>query len=291
MRKSIVRKLLKQRRKVNQYKQETRMLQEKMIEKDRLRVRELDEKNKEMTRSNEEDLTLLRVLTHDINNQLMVISASVDEHTLEDINTGQNPELDDTLKLIRRSSSRVIEITQSVTRMRQIDEGKYPMKFVDFKLNRLPGFVHETFDHLFKKKRIHLKIVPEVIPESWSLKVDATLFLHTVINNLVSNALKFSNPESTIWVEITREDSMIQIDIKDQGIGIPEDLCALIFRSDVPTTRQGTHGESGTGFGMPLVKKFIEAMGGTIRISSRSQDDFPEAHGTTVTLLFHGSQK
>ena len=190
------------------------------------------------------------------------------------------------MKLIRKSSARVIEITQSVTRMRQIDEGKYPMRLVDFKLNRLPGFVHETFDHLFKKKRINLNIEPEVIPESWSLKVDATLFLNTVINNLVSNALKFSNPESTIWVEITQEDSMIQIDIKDQGIGIPQNLCAVIFRSDVPTTRQGTQGESGTGFGMPLVKKFIEAMGGSIRISSRSQDDFSEDHGTTVTILF-----
>ncbi|ETR73278.1 MAG: hypothetical protein OMM_07053 [Candidatus Magnetoglobus multicellularis str. Araruama] len=52
------------------------------------------------------------------------------------------------------------------------------------------------------------------------------------------------------------------------------------------TNRPGTHGEQGTGFGMPLVRKFMKKYGGTIQIASKSDKDYPEDHGTKVCLTF-----
>ncbi|RZA10791.1 MAG: ATP-binding protein, partial [Proteobacteria bacterium] len=80
------------------------------------------------------------------------------------------------------------------------------------------------------------------------------------------------------------------IRVEDNGIGIPKSILPQIFHASRPTTRQGTSDESGSGFGMPLVKTFVEKFGGDISIMSRDvgekdengQD--PRDHGTIITV-------
>ncbi len=57
------------------------------------------------------------------------------------------------------------------------------------------------------------------------------------------------------------------------------------FDSDKKTSRPGTMGEEGTGFGMPLVKSYIEKFGGTIDLKSKSIEDSPHDHGTIICLI------
>ena len=77
----------------------------------------------------------------------------------------------------------------------------------------------------------------------------------------------------------------VALTITDSGIGIPPDLVANLFRFDVKTTRPGTLQEKGTGFGMPVVKKFVEYYGGRIEIESRTIEEFPNDHGTSITII------
>lgn len=73
--------------------------------------------------------------------------------------------------------------------------------------------------------------------------------------------------------------------ITDYGTGIPVNLKAVLFDIGKQTSREGTSGEIGTGYGMPLVKKFMEAYGGSIEVFSQEQTETSTNHGTEVKLI------
>ena len=108
----------------------------------------------------------------------------------------------------------------------------------------------------------------------------------TVINNVVSNAIKFSRPKSEITVQSQALDKFTVISVSDEGIGIPKAILDSLFAMNKSTSRPGTKGEKGTGFGMPLVKKYMELFGGDIIVDSKCQEDFPQDSGKTIKLKF-----
>ncbi|MGH6718718.1 MAG: sensor histidine kinase, partial [Alphaproteobacteria bacterium] len=105
-----------------------------------------------------------------------------------------------------------------------------------------------------------------------------------VLGNLVSNALKFSHPGSLIRVAAARHGDEVRLSVCDRGMGIPAPLLDDLFRWDRPTAREGTAGEFGTGFGLPLVRRYVEMFGGRITVESRDAADFPDDHGTCVHI-------
>lgn len=89
----------------------------------------------------------------------------------------------------------------------------------------------------------------------------------TIIRNLISNAIKFSRPNSNIeigTVKSSKADS-IEIYVTDNGIGITPEMQEAIFRPGSQITRKGTNGESSTGLGLLLCKEFVDKHNGTIR--------------------------
>ena len=92
--------------------------------------------------------------------------------------------------------------------------------------------------------------------------------LETVMRNLVSNAIKFTNTGGTINIKAEQTDTNVTISVSDNGIGIePDDIKKLFDISEVVTTK-GTAGETGTGLGLLLCKDFVEKHGGKIWIES-----------------------
>jgi signal transduction histidine kinase len=115
---------------------------------------------------------------------------------------------------------------------------------------------------------------------------EATSLNHNVLNNLISNAIKFSRPGSTIDISSSVSGDNILLIVQDHGIGMPKDLIANVFRTDKPTSRTGTSGEKGTGFGMPVVNSYMQRFGGSISIESVTETESPATQGTRVTLSF-----
>jgi len=72
--------------------------------------------------------------------------------------------------------------------------------------------------------------------------------------------------------------------VTDPGIGIPKETLKRLFDLTSATSRPGTEGEEGTGFGMPLIKSFVEHYGGKIEVESKEQGDGAENHGTTIRI-------
>jgi signal transduction histidine kinase len=92
--------------------------------------------------------------------------------------------------------------------------------------------------------------------------------LKTVLRNLVSNAIKFTNKYGTIIISTLETDSKMIISVLDKGVGIiPENLIKLFDITQVMTT-PGTTKETGTGLGLLLCKEFVEKHGGKIWVDS-----------------------
>ncbi|BAX80150.1 PAS domain-containing protein [Labilibaculum antarcticum] len=94
--------------------------------------------------------------------------------------------------------------------------------------------------------------------------------LDTVIRNLYSNAIKFTNPGGNIQIRIGRSGSKSIISVEDDGLGISEANQKRLFRLDTNYTRVGTCEESGTGLGLLLCYEFVIQNNGTISLESSS---------------------
>lgn len=97
-----------------------------------------------------------------------------------------------------------------------------------------------------------------------------TNMLKTVIRNLVSNALKFTNTSGTVKISVKRKDDEIIVSIADNGIGIEKNRIEYLFSSVTNETTRGTENEKGTGLGLLLCKEFVSKNGGKIWVESEA---------------------
>jgi two-component system sensor histidine kinase VicK len=89
-----------------------------------------------------------------------------------------------------------------------------------------------------------------------------------VVNNLVSNAVKFTPPNCAIEIRVVDEDFNFTLVVKDDGIGIPSHLQPLVFQKYTPAGRPGLQGEKSIGVGLSIVKNLVSLMKGIIRFES-----------------------
>lgn len=89
-----------------------------------------------------------------------------------------------------------------------------------------------------------------------------------VMNNLISNAIKYSYPNTNIKIEVTRSDDYILTEIIDEGQGIPRDEMENLFKKFHKTSVKTTAGERSTGLGLAITKKIVEGHGGKINVTS-----------------------
>lgn len=224
---------------------------------------------------------MVHILCHDLANPLQVISMIVQSAR------GNPASLANDYNVILDSTTQSLNIIDLVRYLRAIEEGKTDLILSPVDLKLAMDKSMEIIEYRFKDKHVtlstNIEIGTVVIAEEYSL-------INTVLNNLISNAIKFSYKDSYIEIESEIKSEIksdeLTLTFKDHGVGIPKDLMQNLFKSSAKTTRSGTSGEAGTGFGLPLVKKIMHMYGGEICIDSREIAENPENHGTNIILTF-----
>lgn len=92
--------------------------------------------------------------------------------------------------------------------------------------------------------------------------------LETILRNIIENAIKYSNLDSTIYIKSQKIEAGLSISIRDEGVGMEQQVMAKLFQSDQQLTTAGTSGEKGTGLGLLLCHQFVLDLGGTLKVSS-----------------------
>jgi len=240
----------------------------------------VDEKTKALTKTAETKATLLRVLCHDLSNPLVLVTG-----LLELLENNRIPEDKKVAKYktLARAAQLMADILSNVREMEAVDSGKHAINLVPVNLDRMFDDLNLIFRDRLNEKSINLEISNEV-PEGFGVLADPVSLSNHVFNNLVSNALKFSFPGSTVHVVAKVEEDMVHVSVTDTGVGMSEEIALAIFDPTRQTTRLGTAGEKGTGFGMPIVKSFVEKYSGRIQVESTSAEINPSKHGTSFHL-------
>ncbi len=222
-----------------------------------------------------EQKELLHILCHDLANPFHNIQGIL-ELLSDDL--AQFETYAGYMRTTLRNGMSIIDLVRS---MRSLEEKKTKLELDSFSLNEL---IAES-DTILRQKLSEKEItIDNNIADDIVIKVEKVSFINSVINNLISNAIKFSAPGSNIKLTASRKEGMVTLSVQDYGIGMPDTILRDLFDLSKPTSRVGTNGETGTGFGMPLVRKFVEAYGGTLTIESKEIDSHPEDHGTKVVL-------
>lgn len=160
----------------------------------------------------------------------------------------------------------------------KLEEGKIQNQPVDFVLDELFEEVIEDMQGLLKPEQV---ILYDKDAHQLSLYLDKRL-LKNVLFNLLSNAIKYSDPGKRIWCTQKRNGDLISIEVRDEGIGIPEadqqHLFSRFFRAANSVNIQGT------GLGLNIVRRYLELLGGSISFHS------VQGEGTSFTVLIPKNQ-
>ena len=105
------------------------------------------------------------------------------------------------------------------------------------------------------------------MPQSITVFADKDM-IGTILRNLISNAIKFTNQGGTIVVSAKQKQGELMVTVSDNGVGIEADVLGNLFRIEESYSTSGTQNEQGTGLGLILCKEFIEKHGGKIWVES-----------------------
>jgi signal transduction histidine kinase len=176
-------------------------------------------------------------------------------------------EIKDITLSMKTSASNIYNLLENLLEWSRLKRGT--INFVSEKLNLEESIKSsvELLSESAKEKGIRISLS---IPADTEVIADKHM-LETVIRNLVSNAIKFSNTGNSVSITSGKvSDNFIEVRIQDFGIGMPEELKAKLFMMNEKVNRNGTMGELSTGLGLLLCKEFIEKCGGKIWAESES---------------------
>ena len=225
---------------------------------------------------------LLRVLFHDVSNSLTVIYAN----TQRLIKMSQNADEDkiQTQQKILFATENIKGILSQIKQQELKDEtNNKSVELSSFEILPILEKSKLIFESDLSRKNIELVLQ---IPEKIVLNEDPVIFLNNIACNIISNAIKFSYPDTKIIIKAYKQDSKTYIEFQDSGVGIDNDLIQSIYFSDQVVSSNGTQQEKGYGFGTSIIRDYVALFGGTIEVESVSEKVNTLKHGTLIRLVF-----
>lgn len=263
--------LLEQREKIEEQSHEiiahAENLQEAnnmLLEKQELiqeQTEELKAKNEQLIVLNETRDKLISIIGHDLRNPFNVISGFSDL-----LLTRKNLPPDKTQKYIsyiKSASFAGNSLLENLLHWSRSQLGTLSCKpdVLDLRI------IFEESEHLFiaSAQQKNISIISYI--DEVKIFADENM-MKTVIRNLVSNAIKFTDLGGRIILSTEVKEKFVEIRVTDNGIGIPEEILSRLFKNTDHISTRGTSNESGTGLGLLICKEFVELNRGSIKIES-----------------------
>ncbi|MGB5387735.1 MAG: two-component regulator propeller domain-containing protein, partial [Eudoraea sp.] len=176
------------------------------------------------------------------------------------------------LEVIRRNSNRVLHLVNQLLDLSKIESGNFELEFRPYLLNEIVQDISSQFVTLAEMKTISFQINTEHVIQG---RVDLDK-IELVLNNIISNAIKFTPPGGKVWIELKPAEgsmspskSMVEIIVGDTGPGISLDEQEKIFDRFYQVNASFTRIYGGTGIGLAISKEIVKLHGGEIKIISR----------------------
>ncbi len=222
---------------------------------------EVERSNAKLRRLNEEKNELIQVLAHDLRSPLASILGMSQL-------ISENRHLDDEERemtgTITRSSKKIEKMISKILDAEAIESGDYNMTLETFVVGRVVTQAIEDLSSFASKKEISIRVQGQLECTIYGDK----FYFRQVVENLVSNALKFSQRQTEIVVNVVDLGGNTSVSVTDQGPGISKIDQKKLFRKYQRLTARPTGGESSVGLGLSIVKLYVESMAGNIEVAS-----------------------
>ncbi len=216
----------------------------------------------------------LEVLAHDLKEPMGMIRMAASS-LKNNIGHIEEEDLKDALQFISEMCERNLKLVRSL-----INHEFLKSSVVAIKKERT-DLIWELKDVVRFYSRSHLSKIRNFIFSSAEEKIflflDSMKFMQ-VINNLISNSIKFTNYSGTIEVYAEERGDKVMISVSDDGVGIPKEIRNKLFRHSKEVLRKGLNGEESGGLGMNIIKDIVDLHGGRIWLASE------EGVGTTFFI-------
>ncbi len=168
------------------------------------------------------------------------------------------------LHLVISETERLNKLTQGLLTLNSLDQ-KGQLSRSDFDINRVIKDTAASFEGTCNAKNIILDLT---FSETSTMVYADLGEIQQVLYNLIDNAIKFSHPDSTIYIQTSIRYEKVFVSVKDTGIGIPRDSLKKIWERFYKTDLSRGKDKKGTGLGLSIVKEIIQNHGETIDVVS-----------------------
>ncbi|MEO9871259.1 ATP-binding protein [Ekhidna sp.] len=234
-------------------------------------VTQIVEHERELKKAKEEALAMGKIkeeflsnMSHEIRTPLNAIIGTTD------LLLDENPFLkeDEKFKLLKFSSNNLLSLINNVLDFSKIESGNIILEENDFDLRDLCLNLVNSWKPIANKKEVELLLkwdqdLPEIV-------LGDRVRLSQILNNLINNALKFTD-EGFVHLKVSSDQNSadrIHFEIKDTGVGIPKHMHEAVFKSFQQVNNEHTLEKGGTGLGLPICEKLLQMMGSKLQLES-----------------------
>ncbi len=227
------------------------------------RTRQLEEANKNLVRLNEEKNHFLGITTHDLKAPLAGISGLLELMKLEKVPlSGKHLEY---IQLMEDTCQDMLRLISDLLDLSRIEQGTTNTTIREISIPKVIGQLEDHFRSWALRKNIKLIFDNQVSGKE--LFTDQDILIR-ILDNMISNAIKFSAKNKEVKVSISRENSFFRFSVADQGPGIRDEERMKLFRRFQKLSARPSDGESSSGLGLSIVKDLVEFLNGTIEVES-----------------------
>ena len=224
----------------------------------------IEEKNEELRKTIAGRDKMYSVIAHELRSPMAsmkmlfnTIMMSVEKDKIE-------PDIFDMLEMSNKTSEEVFSLLDNLLKWTKSQLGKLTVIPQKLDISGLADGVVEVMNSVAEVK--HIKLI-RTDHESFFVYVDIEM-IKSILRNLISNAVKFSNPDSEIKVGIKAEDGKVIVSVTDSGKGIKKEDQHKLLKDSTHFTTYGTNSEEGSGLGLLLCRDFARKNGGELWFES-----------------------
>lgn len=212
----------------------------------------IEKQNMMLEESNASKDRFFSIIGHDLNNPMSSIDQLL-EYLASDYKNMSPEMLEKVIRQLKKSSAHTIELLKNLMTWARTQTQRIEINSTSHPIFELFAEVQKTCEILALKKNQQLEF--HTHPDLYGYFDFNTI--SAVLRNLITNAIKFSHPNQTITITTQTIDNEIIVSVSDQGTGIRKENLINLFKIENIKTKNGTNGETGTGFGLILCHEFV----------------------------------
>lgn len=230
------------------------------ITKRKLAEESLKEREAQLHEINEQKDKFFSIIAHDLKSPFASI-VGFSDLLVQKIENEDCEGVEQYARLIKLSSHRAMDLLTNMLDWASSHMGRMHFEPVNLDLDEMITEIIQDTEDLWAEKM--LQVTYDLPSEESTILADRNM-LSTILRNLLTNAIKFSERNSKVHVSAKKNDKEILVSVKDQGVGIPAEKIGKMFTIGESESTPGTNNEKGTGLGLLICKEFIDKHNGRI---------------------------